>query len=298
MTKILFALVSLALSAGAFAQIREFQTTRLNSSAGTGVASILSTEAAILNPATSAFFKDSSASYQSYSARLKDESEVRDLPGMDFPDSNRSQGIFISDNSSEVKGGAAYINQDENNYERQKFVVHGAAPMGANAAMGISYNYVQDKMPRSFKNRHRVHHQLVLGSIVILDDKTSIGVVVVDPTRTTPGEERLLAGFQYSIADRFTVLADGGAQYSKNFQKENLWRAALQVNIFGDFFIRAGKFYDNIVKLEGTGWGASWMGPRLGVEFAQKFSEQFGEDRYLYKNETIVDTSLSAVIKF
>lgn len=279
------------------AQIRDFQTTRLNSTAGAGVASILSTEAAILNPAVSAFFDGSSFSYQSYSTALKKESALRRAAGNHFPKNSDSRGAFVADHSGPMKGGVAYIQQKENDYERERVILHGAVPMGASAAMGISYQYLQDEKPPGSSTRHAVHHQARVGTSFILDQDTILGVVIVDPTRTTPGEERALAGFQYTLADRFVIIGDVGMQYTKAYNKQYLWRGALQLNIFEDFFFRVGRFYDNIRENKGTGWGAAWIGPRFGVEFAQQISEQF-RTNYIYEGEHLVDTSLSAIIKF
>jgi hypothetical protein len=281
-----------------WAQIREFQTSRLMSTAGTGVASILSTEAAILNPASSAFFDGSSFSYQSYSSKLQRENAARDTLSDPYPTNKRSQGAFMADHSGPVKGGFAYILQDENNYERKRLVLHGAAPISPTSSIGVSYNYITDKLPSKFNDRNKVHHQASIGFIQIIDEDTILGLTVLDPTRTTPGEERAIAGFQYNIADRVMVIGDVGAQFTKNFSDFYLWRAAVQLNIFSDFFLRVGRFYDNIRETKGTGWGASWIGPRFGVEFAQKNSEQFGSGSYLYKDEKLLDTSLSAIIKF
>lgn len=281
-----------------WAQIRDFQTTRLNSTAGAGVASILSTEAAVLNPAASAFFDGSSFSYQSYSTSLQKESSARKNANDDFAEHNDSSGAFLADHSGPVKGGVAYIQQDENDYERERMIIHGAAPMGPKASMGASYSYVKDRLPRKFSDRHEVSHVLTIGNTYIIDEKTILGLVVVDVTRSLPGEERAIAGFQYTLADRIILMGDVGAQYSKTLSEDYLWRAALQVNVFSDFFLRGGRFYDNIRETKGTGWGVSWIGPRLGVEFAQKITEQFGTDNYLYQDEKLVDTSLSAIVKF
>lgn len=281
-----------------WAQIREFQTTRLMSTAGAGVASILSTEAAVLNPAASAFFNGSSFSYQSYNTELQKEADVRDTLPDKFPKNNRSQGFFMADHSGPVKGGVAYITQDENNFERERMVLHGAAPIGKKTALGVSYNYIKDELPENYNDRKRTHHQASMGLTHIIDEKTIVAVVVLDPTRTTPGEERAIAGFQYSLADRFTLIGDIGAQYTKNVSKKYLWSGAVQINIFSDFYLKGGRFYDNIRELKGTGWGVSWIGPRFGVEFAQKYSEQFGSDSYIYRDEKLADTSLSAIIKF
>ena len=298
MNKVIILAVLTLMGQSSWAQIREFQTTRLMSTAGAGVASILSTEAAVLNPAASAFFNGSSFSYQSYDTNLEKEADQRDTLPDEFPKKNRSQGFFMADHSGPVKGGVAYINQDENDFERQRMVLHGAAPMGNQTALGVSYNYINDRLPARYNNRKRTHHQASIGLVHIIDQKTILGLVVLDPTRTTPGEERAIAGFQYSLADRFTLIGDVGTQFTKDVQKKYVWNGAVQLNIFSDFYVKAGQFYDNIRELKGTGWGASWIGPRFGVEFAQKYSEQFGSDSYIYEEEKLVDTSLSAIIKF
>jgi len=298
MKKVYILALMLLMGQSSWAQIREFQTTRLNSTAGAGVASVLSTEAAILNPASSVFFTGSSFSYQRYSTSLRQDSDKRDVMGDDFPSQNKSQGFFMSDHDGPVKGGVAYIKQDENNYQRTQIVSHGAAALGDSTAMGLTYRYLQDVRPVAFRHRREISHQLSLGMTHILDEKTIFGLVLVDPTRTTKNEERAIAGIQYSFADKLTLIADAGTQYTKDARDKYLWRAAIQLQLFDDFFFRIGKFYDNIRESKGTGWGIGWIGPKLGVEFAQKISEQFGKDSYIYRNETLVDTSLSAIIKF
>jgi hypothetical protein len=296
MKKVFILAVLTLVGQNSWAQIREFKTTRLLSTAGAGVASILSTEAALLNPAASAFFDAESVAYHGYRTTLQKKSLSRNTDP--FPQSNRSQGIFLSDNSNPVKGGVAYISQDENNFERNRMVLHGAAPMGSSTSMGVSYSYLKDSRPRTYKHRHLTHHQASLGITHLLDEKTVLGVVVQDPTRTTPGEEKAIVGFQYTLTDRFIVMGDFGAQYTKNISDKYLWRGSIQMNVFSDFFIRFGRFFDNTQKLKGTGWGISWMGPKLGVEFSQLYSQQFDSGFYVYKDERLVDTALSAVIKF
>jgi len=298
MKKVYMLTLLLFLGQSSWAQIRDFQTTRLNSTAGTGVASVLSTEAALLNPSVSAFFEGNTSSYQQNSTSLSNKSSDRTANGDHFSKRNRSMGAFMSDHSGPVKGGIAYIDQNENDFKRNRLVAHGAAPMGPNSAMGVSYNYLLDKKPDTYSPRHTVNHEVTVGISHIIDEKTLLGLVVVDATRTLKDQERVLAGFQYSVADRFVILGDVGMQYTKSISQKHLWRAAIQINIFSDFFIRAGKFYDKTTHFQGTGWGASWIGPRFGVEFAQKISEQFGENSYIYKDEKLIDTSLSAIIKF
>lgn len=280
----------------ACAQIRDFQTTRLNSTGGAGIASVLSTEAALLNPAASAFFNGSSVSYQSYSTSLRKESDDRKTNNDDFPSHNKSQGFFLSDHDGPVKGGIAYLKQNENNFERQQLIAHGAAPLSESASMGFSYKYIDDT--RAKRSHHSVSHQSTIGITQILDDKTIVGLVLIDPMRTTPNEERLMAGFQYAVADKLNLIGDVGTQYTKDVRDKYIWRVATQLQLFDDFFFRIGKFYDNVRENKGTGWGVGWVGPKLGIEFAQKITDQFGKHNYVYKDETLVDTSISAIIKF
>ena len=298
MIKTSFLILALTISLSAFSQIRNFQTTRLNGTAGAGVASILSTEAAVLNPASSAYFNETSLSYQSYKTSLRNKSELRGATEEDFAKRNSTQGFFISDHSGELKGGLAYLNQDENNYERESIVFHSSRPLGARASAGVKYSYMQDTLPRSKKPRHEVQHQITTGVTYIVDEDTTLGLVVQDLGRTTPGEERTIAGFQYNIASRLTLIADAGYLYSGSISEDYNWSAAAQINVFSDFFIRGGRFFDNVYKLKGYGWGISWIGPKLGVEFSQKTSEQFASSGYILKDEVLIDTSLAAVINF
>jgi hypothetical protein len=298
MKKVLILAVSLLAGQSSWAQIRDFQTTRLISTGGAGVASLLSTEAAILNPAVSTFFGGSSFSYQSYRTVLKDDNELRDTLPDKFANQNTAQGYFLADHSGPVKGGVAYIRQKENYFARERMVLHGAAPIGGATSLGISYNYMKDTLPRQFSPRHQIEHQMSLGLVHIIDENTVLGLVVLDPTRTNSGEERIIGGFQYSLSTRIQLIGDLGTQYSKDAKEQYLWRAGAQLNIFSDFFLRVGQFYDNVTKFKGTGWGVSWIGPRFGVEFAQKYSEQFDRGSYIYQDETLVDTSISAILKF
>jgi hypothetical protein len=298
MKKVYILALMLLMGQSSWAQIRDFQTTRLNSTAGAGIASMLSSEASILNPAASTFFAGSTFSYQRYSTSLQDGSDEREAALDDFPSQNKSQGYFMSDHDGPVKGGVAYTQQEENSYQRDQFITHGSAALSVSTGMGFAYRYIKDSLPKGSPNRHQIHHQISLGFTHVLDEKTIIGVVLNDPTRTTPGEERALGGLQYAFADKLTLIADIGTQYTQNARDKYVWRGAVQLQLFDDFFFRIGKFYDNIRFSKGYGWGASWIGPRLGVEFAQKLSSQFGDNSYVYHDETLVDTSISAIIKF
>lgn len=300
MRLLLFIFISFLSVSSTWAQIRDLQTARLNSAAGTGVASILMTEGAILNPASSAFFDGSGLSYQNTSVSLKNENDLRKSDPTIKWGSPRTQAAFASDHSGNVKGGISFQNQKENGFERTRYTLHGASMAGKNASVGLLYRYTEDERPEQYSTKkHKTFHQLVIGSTLIASDDLTIGFVVVDPTKSNKGDERLLTGFQYNITQKFLLLADAGMQQSRSLQSRYLWRAAVQFNLFSDFYIRAGKFYDHITFFEGSGWGISWIGPKLGIEFAQKFSERIPEkNTYLLDKEKIVDTTLSAVLRF
>lgn len=295
MKKVLILTFLAFISHHSWAQIRPFQTTRLLSTSGAGIASILSTEASLLNPSSTGFFNGSSFSYQSYKTTLQNENSFRED---DFPKKNSSNGLFMFDNNGSVKGGVSYISQSENHFKRERMVLTAASPIGQTTSLGFNYSYLKDIFPDTYSDRYRTHHQITAGLTQIIDEKTILALVLIDPTRTTPGEERMIAGFQYTLADRFTIIGDSGFRYTKNLSQDYLWAAAVQMNIFSDFFLRVSQFYDNIQKFKGTGWGLAWMGPRFGVEFGQKYSEQFDSEYYIYQNEKIIDTGLSAIIKF
>ena len=298
MQKFLIVIISVLFVSSSWAQIRDLQTARLNSAAGTGVGSILMTEGAILNPASSAFFTGSGLSYQNTSVSLKGEDPSRDNTDREWK-SPRSQAAFASDHSGDLKGGMSWQDHRENGFERTRLTAHGAGLLAKNASFGILYRYTDDERPESYSSqKHKTFHQIVLGSTVIVSEDITFGLVVVDPTKSNKGDERVIGGMQYNITERLAIMGDVGYQPSRSFQSRYLWSAAAQFNPFSDFFIRAGKFYDHITFTEGSGWGVSWVGPKLGLEFAQKYSEPMSDkNTYLFEKEKITDTTLSVILR-
>src|SRR5690554_6528068 len=171
MKKIYILAMLLFMGQSSWAQIRDYQTTRLLSTSGAGVASILTTEAAILNPASAAFFDENTASIQGSEVSLKDKSkERRD----NFSSKKRSYGYFVSDNKGPVKGGLSYINQSENRYQRERISMHVASMMGKKSSFGLNYQYVQDRFPSDFSPRRDFSHILNAGMTrVISKDRKS-----------------------------------------------------------------------------------------------------------------------------
>lgn len=296
MKKIYILAMLLFMGQSSWAQIRDYQTTRLLSTSGAGVASILTTEAAILNPASAAFFDENTASIQGSEVSLKDKSkERRD----NFSSKKRSYGYFVSDNKGPVKGGLSYINQSENRYQRERISMHVASMMGKKSSFGLNYQYVQDRFPSDFSPRRDFSHILNAGMTRVISNDLILGVVAKDLTRAlSEHEQKVIAGLQYSLSDKINLIFDYGFLYNRAYNKKFTWAAATQLTLFKDFYVRGGLFEDQILNFKGYSWGASWVGPRLGVEFAQKFSEQTSKGSYIYSGETLVDSSLSFFLTF
>ncbi len=290
----------LFLSFDAHSQVRPFQTARLNSSAGAGVASILVTESAILNPSTLAFFNETFVSYQKSNGELKSESDDRRTDGAPFSKTNYQEGYFLFDNASSIKGGFSYQMQRENGFLRRRSTATMASNITPNMSLGLLYKYTQDTRPASTsRKRHITSHPVTLGYSWIAHSSLVVGATWDDPGRAISGESRATVGAQYSITEKFFLITDAGGDPTVDFVDKRLWRAALQYNLFADFFVRAGKFEDKALNFEGTSWGVSWTGPKLGADFAMKNSRQIKKEKsYLYPNESLSEVSFALNVRF
>ncbi len=277
--------------------MRPFQTARLNSTAGAGVASVLITEAAILNPAGLAVFQESSFSAHRNQSQFQNENVQREADNRTFPNHPNQQGFFIYDNADENKGGIAYITQKENNFERKRAIMTIAKMISTNISMGINYRYTIDTDP--IPKKHSTFHQTVLGFEYFYSDDLLFGLIVEDPTNSFRSETKTQFGFSLRATPLFTILGDYGGNHTMNFSKNSFWKAATQVNVYSDLFARYGLFNDQSRNVEGFGWGISWIGPKIGLDFGVQHSKQLKKKvDYLYPKESIVDSSLSVNIRF
>jgi hypothetical protein len=292
-------LVVLFFSLDALAQIRPFQTTRLQSTSGAGVASMLVTEAAVLNPATLAFFSETFASYHNTRTTLRNTSDERKADDRQAQGDGRHEGYFVFDNAGETKGGLSYQRQRENGFTRQRMTATMATNIGSDMSLGFLYKHTDDLRPVWYNSRHKVSHPMTLGFSWIVRPDLTLGAIWDDPTRATPGESRAVAGAQYALTADLLVIADGGGDPTRSFSDTRTLRGALQFNFFSDFFLRVGKFEDKALNLEGESWGFSWIGPKLSVEFAMKNSRTIEKEvSYLYQSEKLADLSFSAGVRF
>ncbi len=277
----------------ASASIRDLETTRLQSTAGAGVASVLVNEASFLNPASIVFVPTSAFYYQRGSSTLNGDSDQRTS---DFSDGS-NEVYLLSDSSGQLKGTFSYQRQAENQYRRLRFTSSLAANYGKRSSFGLLYRYTTDEDIR--EDEEEKYHQVVLGMTHIFSEQFSFGATLVDPFLANKEDARFTAGIQYTLISNLILILDYGVNFNDDPNKNSVTKGALQINFFRDFFLRGGRFHDNITGLSGNAWGLSWIGPRLALEYAVKSSEVTQEKSdYFYEEEKLIESSLSLALIF
>ena len=288
-----FVLFSITCSTVSWAAIRDLETTRLQSTSGAGVGSILVNESAFLNPASIVFVPTSAFYYQNGGSKHSKESESRTR---DFSDGS-SEIYLLSDSSSQLKGSFSYQRQAENQFKRTRFTSSFGSNIGKKTAMGILYRYTIDEEIR--ENDEKKFHQGVIGLTHILSEKLIFGATIVDPFLSNKEDARAVAGIQYNLVGSLTLILDYGVNFNDEPEKNSFTKGAVQINFFKDLYLRAGKFSDHITGLDGSSWGVSWIGPRLAIEFATKTSNVVEEKSdYLFEDEKIIESSFSVAVIF
>lgn len=277
------------LTTAAHAKINRLDSTRLISTAGTGIGSVLLNEAAFLNPASIYFFKKSSLYYQNGSTNLEESSEFR---SNDYKE-GKNEVFEITDTSARLKGAFSYQTQSENGETRKRITSSASNHLDKNTSFGVLYRYTEDKT-----DRHNVFHQAVFGLTHIHDKRLSYGLILEDPFLANRVDTKLAAGFQYSLTGNFIVMGDAGANYNDEPEENNFWRSAVQVQFFQHFFLKYGIFEDSIENLRGNAYGLSWIGPRLGIEYAYRKSSAFNDSENFYKDENLEEHSLAFSVVF
>lgn len=287
----LIVVLYILLTTTAVAKIREFETTRLQSTSGAGVGTILVNEAATLNPAPIVFVPVSSFYYQNGTSKLDSISNGRDN---NFGNGS-SQMYLLSDSTTRLKGTFSYQDHSENHTRRKRFTSSVANNMGKRTAFGVLYRYTIDKTA----NNETKYHQGVFGFTHIYSPDLIIGGVLIDPFLASKQDSRSILGFQYSLTDNFFLIVDAGVNMHDKPKEKTISRAALQVNLLKDIYLRTGKFHDNVTNLKGNSWGISWIGPKLSIEYSYKMSEIISDNSdYLYDDEQIIETSLAFALVF
>jgi len=286
-------LLALILTIGANAKVLNYETTRLKSTGGAGVASFLMNEATISNPAPLAFFKSGAL----YVEKFSTDHKVTTNGGQGQFDTD-NYAFIASDSSKNLKGSISYIKSKNGEQAQKQMNFALASVIGAKSSGGISYRKIEKEY--MFKGRliKEEYKQFVPGVFHVVNRNFTLGLVAIDPLRKNPKESKVIVGTQYQLYRYITLILDAGADYKEELSKTSVVRGAAQFRIFSNFYLRFGAFEDKALKERGSGFGIGWDQPKLVVNFAVK-NVRIQEDEFLtQEKEEIKETSFSLAYKF
>lgn len=264
-----------------------FETTRLKSTAGAGVGSILMDEATITNPAPLALFTISSIHLEKFSQKSDT-----------FDTETDNYAAIASDSSKNLKGSIAYIKQNNSGLINKELNVAIASILGPRSAGGLTYQTIK----RQYYNKNKLvtknYKLFIPGVFHAVNDSFTFGIVAIDPNKRTPNETKAIVGLQYQFMNYITLMTDFGSNWNSTIDESSLYRAAAQFKIMTDFYLRVGVFDDKASKQKGQGYGIGWVQPKLVLEFAIKNTE-LKEDIVLEQSkQNIKESSFSLSYRF
>ena len=275
----------------ASAKVLNYETTRTKSTAGTGVASLLMNEATITNPAPLAFFNMASLYFEKFKST---HTKIGDDNGFD----SDNFAIIASDSSKNLKGSVSYVKSKDGLNKHKQLNFAFASPTGPKSSLGFAYRNIRKEY--TFQNKLIVedYKQFIPGVFHAISPQFSLGFVAIDPLRKNPRESKVIMGLQYQVANYITLMLDAGADYKENLSDSSLVRAASQIRILTDFYLRFGAYEDKALKEKGSGFGAGWIQPRLVIDFALR-NINTSEDPLLHQEaEDIKESSFSLAYRF
>lgn len=265
--KILF--LSLIISTTSFAASNKQQmTTRLKSTAGVGIGSLLLDEASILNPAPLAFFKIGALYYQQTKSSFNEATEKNSL-------------IIASDAKGAVGGSISYHQTEEG----KLISVSLARPAGERSALGLTYHY--DK-----NNDGENSQYITVGISHAVSESFTLGFVADDLTNEFKNLSKIKIGGQYMYADFIGLMADFGTGWRDDPASKLTYGAAIQFKLFSDLYLRMGINRNKINNTKTSGIGISWVSPRLVFNLA------LSREKLLADNSEVKDTAFSVSYKF
>jgi hypothetical protein len=284
---------SLAFSSICFGQIRDYQTTQMISTAGTGIGSISLVESIFLNPSSAAFFKNSEIHLQKTSGKLQGESSARDY-SLDDP---KGVSAALMDASTELKGGLVYQNYKENLVERARYGFNAASLSNDNSSFGLTYFYTDDSSP--IKRLEDKFHQVNIGYTQSYGPSLTLGSIYTDVFKANSSTQKFALGLAYQVSPMFSLLVDAGFNPNRSFSRTLFYSTAAVVRVYQSITARGGVFTNEIFNTKGYGYGLSWGGERFSLDGAIGITRQ-KEDRksYLYGGESIREVVLSGSYRF
>lgn len=283
-------------------RVHDYETARLKSTAGAGVASVLLDETVLLNPAPLAFFSESAIYGEKNTLTLKNEGEKNSPEVKEESISSDSYGVILADAKGSVKGAVSYQTQREWENWRKRFSAAFSSPIAEHSAAGIQVRQTEEGNFHSRKMEKKKYWQISVGAIHALSESFTVGVVIFDPLRSYAEDNRFAVGMQYMITKNFALMADVGSDYNDDLKKAVFYRGGAQINFFSDLYLRAGLFRDLGRKEEGSGVGLAWVGPRLVFNLGMKttrFNYSLEELKFhSYPPNKMREVALSMSIRF
>jgi hypothetical protein len=254
-------LVALVYTNFVHSEIRQQKTSRLISTAGTGVGSILLEDAAVLNPASLAFFNNSAIYYQQTKLDNANSSDrVAD-----------AYSVIVADAKNAMKGTMGYHKNTIGTDEEERVSLTAASAGGEASSVGINISQYKLTVDNGIVREEKKYRTMDIGVTHIVSPEMSIGIIIQDPAKSDNSKIDLgIFGFQYQLHNYIAVMGDIGTAYrGTNINEKYLYRGALQLTFLSDFFIRGGISRDLTNGEERiTGLGISWVQPRLTFDFA------------------------------
>jgi len=275
------------------ARVHDYETTRLKSTAGAGVGSILMDEATVLNPAPIAFYTNS-ALYVSQAGIDVTNQDDPSAPAV----SSKMRGFIISDSKGGLNGSISLFKQEENGDFRERMAVSLASPMGDKSAFGITYRKSTDLNITDKGQVTDKYSQIVVGVIHAITPETSIGLLAIDPLKAKAEDTKGIIGIQYLYKGFISLMFDIGSDYTQNLSDELLYRAGIQFKVLNDFYLRVGLFDDKGLGEKGNGLGVGWVQPKLVIDFALKNTSVFDNLEKNKNGQDITESSLSLSYRF
>ena len=288
--KIYFLVVIFALCKNGWCSPYNFETTRLKSTAGTGVASLLIDESTILNPAPMAFFNVASF----YIQRSDQKTSTRENGIKKLMDDSSHLGFIASDSKGRLKGSASYHKYKEKNSQSKRWAIAMASPFGESSAIGFNYSTTKKKKD----NETSEYSHLVFGLSHILDESFAFGFTIQDPFKKGVEYYPTLIGIQYSYKRLITLMADVGGKFNLDFEGDSMYKVAAQIKVFEDFFLRIGTNLDNSQNEKITGVGIGWVQPKLSIDFAMKNTKSSNSTAENLQPTDIKENSFSLSYRF
>lgn len=298
MDKICFGLLfaaCLLLSFPSLAELKDFQTTRLISTGGAGVGSVLMDEATILNPAPLAFFTVTSFYVQKTKAKIEETS----APQIKNNSKTDNWAFVASDGNGNMGASLSYQTEKNGEAERKRLGLAFGFPADKTSAMGVAVRRTTDRdTTDKIHYTEDTRYQFIGGVTHAISSAFTLGLIVIDPTKRIKNETRAVVGLQYVYEEFIALMLDGGTDYTQKMRENAQYHAAIQFKVFSDVYLRFGAYEDKAKRERGNGAGLGWVSPKLVFEAALGSKTYNAYEKIRINKQESTETSFSLSYRF